>query len=86
MNFKYNEVKGLVNNVNKNKISEILTRKHLNALNEIKKAEIKIKRLISKQKELLHLFNNLLDAILTENKNTTIYNKYNKQRRKSNNC
>ena len=31
-----------------------------------KNAEIKYKRLIPKQKELLNLFNNLLDTILTD--------------------
>ena len=56
--FKYNDIKDLVNNVNKNAISEILAKEHLNALNEIKNAEIKNKRLISKQKELLNFFNN----------------------------
>ena len=56
--FKYNGIKDLVNNINKKAISEILARKHLNELNEIKNAEIKNKRLISKQKELLDLFNN----------------------------
>ena len=59
----------MVNNINKNTISEILSRKDLNALNEIKSAEIKNKRLIPKQKELLNLFDDLLDTILTENKN-----------------
>ena len=59
----------MVNNINKNTISEILSRKDLNALNEIKSAGIKNKRLIPKQKELLNLFDDLLDTILTENKN-----------------
>ena len=39
--FKYNDVKDLINNINKNTIGEILARKHLNALNKIKNAEIK---------------------------------------------
>ena len=39
--FKYNDIKDLVNNISKNTISEILARKHLNAINESKNAEIK---------------------------------------------
>ena len=58
----------MVDNINKNTISEILAR-NLNPLNEIKKAEIKNKRLIIGQKELLNFFNNLLDTTLTENNN-----------------
>ena len=59
----------MVNDIKNNTISEILARKNLNALNEIKNAEIKNKCLISKQKELLDFFNNLLDTILTKNEN-----------------
>ena len=47
-------------------ISERDAKKRLNTLNKIKNAEIKYKRLIPKQKELLNLFNNLLDTILTD--------------------
>ena len=44
-----------------------LLKKSLNTLNEIKNAEIiKHKRYIPKQKELLNLFDDLLDAILTD--------------------
>ena len=64
----------MVNNVNKNEINEVLAKKHLNAFNEIKNAEIKNKRLISKKKELLNLFNNLLDTISIENENTNTNN------------
>ena len=39
--FRYNDTKDLVNNISKNTISEILARKHLNAINESKNAEIK---------------------------------------------
>ena len=67
----------MVDNISKNTVSEILARKQLNALNETKNAEIKKKCLISKQKELLDLFNNLLDTILTENENTTTTNNNN---------
>ena len=56
----------MVNNIKNNTISEIDAKKSLNTLNKIKNAEIKYKRLIPKQKELLNLFNNLLDTILTD--------------------
>ena len=59
----------MVNNISENTISEILARKELNALNKIKNAEIKNKRLIPKQKELLNLFDNLVNTILTDNEN-----------------
>ena len=56
----------MVNNGN-NTISEISAKKGLNTLNEIKNAEIiKYKKCTPKQKELLDLFNNLLDTILTD--------------------
>ena len=64
--FKYIDIKDLVNNIKNNTISEIDAKKSLNALNKIKNAEIKYKRLIPKQKELLNLFNDLLDTILTD--------------------
>ena len=66
--FKYIDIKDLVNNLRNNTISEIPAKKGLNILNEIKNAEtIKNKRYTSKQKELLNLFNDLLlDAILTD--------------------
>ena len=66
----------MVDNINKNTISEILAR-NLNPLNEIKKAEIKNKRLIIGRKELLNFFNNLLDKILTENNNNNNNNNNN---------
>ena len=65
--FKYIDIKDLVNNIKNNTISEIDAKKGSNTLNETKNAEItKHKRYIPKQKELLILFNNLLDAILTD--------------------
>ena len=65
--FKYIDIKDLVNNIRNNTISEIDAKKDLNTLNEIKNAEIiKHKRYIPKQKELLNLFDDLLDAILTD--------------------
>ena len=57
----------MVNNIKNNTISEIDVKKSLNTLNKIKNAEIiKNKTYIPKQKELLNLFNDLLDAILTD--------------------
>ena len=57
----------MVNNIENNTISEISPKKGLNTLNEIKNAKIiKYKRCTPKQKELLNLFNDLLDTILTD--------------------
>ena len=64
--FKYIDIKDLVDNIKDNTISEIDAKKRLNTLNKIKNAEIKYKRLIPGQKELLNLFNNLSDIILTD--------------------
>ena len=47
--FKYNDIKDLVNNIKDNTISQIEAKKRLNTLNKIKNAEIKCKRLISGQ-------------------------------------
>ena len=64
--FKYIDIKDLFNNVKDNRISEIDVRKRLNTLNIIKSSEIKYKRLITVQKELLNLFDDdLSDIILT---------------------
>ena len=59
-------MKDLVNNIKDNTISEIDAKKRLNTLNIIKNSEIKHKRLIPGQKELLNLFNDLSDIILTD--------------------
>ena len=56
----------MVNNIKDNTISEIDAKKRLNTLNKIKNSEIKHKRLIPGQKELLNLFNDLSDIILTD--------------------
>ena len=64
--FKYIDIKDLVNNIKDNAISEIDAKKRLNTLNIIKNSEIKHKRLIPGQKELLNLFDNLSDIILTD--------------------
>ena len=60
------DIKDLVNNNKDNTISEIDTKKRLNTLNKIKNAEIKYKRLIPGQNELLNLFNDLPGIILTD--------------------
>ena len=64
--FKYVDIKDLVNNIKNNTISEIDAKKRLNTLNIIKNSEIKHKRLIPGQKELLNLFDDLSDIILTD--------------------
>ena len=64
--FKYIDIKDLVNNIKDHTISEIDAKKLLHTLNIIKKSEIKHKKLISGQKELLNLFNDLSDIILTD--------------------
>ena len=63
----YIGIKDLVNNIRNNTISEISAKKGLNTLNEIKNAEIiKYKKRTPGHKELLNLFNDLLDIILTD--------------------
>ena len=65
--FKYIDIKDLVNNIRDNTIGGISAKKCLNKLNEIKNAGIiKYKKRTPKQKELLNLFNDLLDAIITD--------------------
>ena len=56
----------MVNNIKDNTISEIDAKKRLNTLNIIKNSEIKHKRLIPGQKELLNLFDDLSNIILTD--------------------
>ena len=64
--FKYTDIKDLVDNINDNKISEIDAKKDLNALDEIKNAEkIKYKKRTPGHKKLLNLFNKL-EIILTD--------------------
>ena len=55
----------MVINIRNNTISEIDAKKHLNTLNIIKNSEIKHRRIISGQKELLNLFDDLSNIILT---------------------
>ena len=56
----------MVNNIKDNTISEIDAKKRLNTLNIIKNSEIKHRRLISGQKSLLNLFDDLSNIILTD--------------------
>ena len=64
--FRYIEIKDLVNNIKNNAISEISAKKGLNTLSKIKNAGIiKYKKCTPGQKELLNLFNDLSDTVLT---------------------
>ena len=60
---KFNDINDLINSIKGNTISEVGTKKKLNELNEIKKVEIKGKRLINSQKNLLSLLDDLLKTI-----------------------
>ena len=62
----------MINNIKNNTISEADARTKLNALNEIKKTEIKGKRLINGPKKLLHLFDDLLEAIFNNKNNVSV--------------
>ena len=55
----------MVNNIKNNTISEIDAKKRVNTLNIIKNSEIKHRRIISGQKELLNLFYDLSNIIST---------------------
>ena len=57
--FKYIDIKDLVNNFKDNTISEIDAKRYLDELTKIRDVEIKHKRLISGQKELFNLFDDL---------------------------
>ena len=61
----------MINNIKNNTISEADTKKKINELNEIKKAEIKGKRLITSQKILVSLFDDLLKTILNHSNNNS---------------
>ena len=65
---KYLVINNLINDIKNNTITEALAKQKLNALNEIKKAETKNKRLINGQKILLNLFDDLIEAIFNNNK------------------
>ena len=62
--FKYTDIRNLVNNIRNNTISEINAKKRSKYIKQNKNAEIKYKRLTPKHKELLNSFNDLLDIIL----------------------
>ena len=66
---KFNDINSLINNIKNNTISDTDAKKKINALNKIKKVEIKHKRLINGQKKQLNLFHDLLEAIFNNNKN-----------------
>ena len=71
----------MINNIKNNTTSEALAKQKLNALNEIKKAETKNKRLINGQKVLVNLFEDLVEAIfnnkLVNEDNNKIATEYN---------
>ena len=62
--FKYINIKDLVNKIRNNTISKLSAKKDLNTLNKIKNAEIiKYRKRTLNHKNFLNLFNNLLDEI-----------------------
>ena len=66
----------MINNIKNNTISEAFAKQKLDALNEIRKVETKNKRLINRQKILLSLSDDLVEAIFdnnrSENKNDNV--------------
>ena len=62
---KFNDINDLINNIKNNAISEADTKEKIHELNEIKKAEIKGKRLIKNQEKLLSLFDDLKQFLIT---------------------
>ena len=68
----------MINSIKGNTISEADTKKKINELNEIKKVEIKGKRLIDSQKILLKLFDDLVEAILNNSNNKIVNEDNNK--------
>ena len=65
--FKYIDIKDLVNNMKNNTISEIDAKKDLNILKKKRNAEtIKYKKRTPGHKKLSNLFNNLSNIILTD--------------------
>ena len=61
----------MISNIKNNTISETDAKEKLNALDEIRKVETKNKRLISSQKTLLNLFDDLLKTIFNNKKNNS---------------
>ena len=75
----------MVNNIRINAISKIDAKKDLNTLNKIKNAEIiKYKNHTPKHKELLNLFNDLSDTILTDKTLMSSKDKNEKEKEKEN--
>ena len=72
----------MVNNITNNTITEIDAKKNVNTLNKIKNAELKYKKFTPKHKELLNLFNGLLDIILTDKTESEIQKDKNKNENK----
>ena len=68
---KFNDINNLINNIKNNTISETDAKQKLNSLDEIRKKEAKNKRLISSQKTLLNLFDDLLKTIFNNKKNNS---------------
>ena len=66
---KFNDINDLINSIKGNTISEADTKNKLNELNEIKKVEIKGKRVINSQKNLLSLSDDLLKNFFNETVN-----------------
>ena len=64
---KFNDINNLINDIKNNTISEALAKQKVNALNKTKKAETKNKSLINRQKVLLNLFDDLIEAIFNNN-------------------
>ena len=56
---KFSAINNLINGIKGNTISEADTKKKINELNELKKVEIKGKRIFENQKKLLSLFDDL---------------------------
>ena len=69
---KFNDINSLINNIKNNTINEANAKKKINALNEIKKAEIKNKRLIMKSIQRNHQVIKIYHQLQT---NTTKYTK-----------
>ena len=66
---KFNEINNLINNIKNNTISETDAKEKLNALDVIRNIETKSERVISSQKVLLNLFDDLLKTIFDNNNN-----------------
>ena len=68
----------MVNNIRSNTISEIDAKKDLNALNEIKNVEINYKKRAPGHKNILNLFNDLLDLKVLTDKTLESWSQENK--------